>query len=811
MSNKHKLVAIVSIVVATLLCACGSQSDAVPAQQNRQAALVQHSAADSATFLGNRANYTITRTATGYDVTDTVGTGGATAVSATAVLEFIDTKLALDTDGTAGQAYRIYQAAFNRQPDLAGLAYWIEAMNNGASLTGIAAGFIASTEFQELYGAQPGNRAMVIQFYQNVLHRAPDAAGLDYWVSILDTQAGSPAEVLAGFSESPENKRLVMPAIAGGIAYPATQASPAIAALRSPSDTFSASALDSCRWFDWSNSAPPVSQNHGLRLETDAQQAVSLPRVQSQYSVRGDFSMEVSVMVDAGFNAAIPNDAQKYASFGLYADQDHYLQIGLAREGGQTVIKPLLNNGGQFQNPPTFPVATSQVKLRLSSSANIVTLAYDSGAGWQAAGSMPRLLDGEYYVSLNAATIGVRQQFAATFSNFIFQHGTSTYRPYVRGPLTSRPGFAAGGVTEGYAYDALLGVSNWGTVNPFQVMAANGMGWTRTTVTTQSVEALKNTPVSGWAALPWNTANWQSQEVTSEVLALSTAQGLKNSLVFYLSDTAANASVQNAPAAWAGLSLADTAAKVKQHTQAVTQLYQSQGRQIALYEIGNEIDTGILNFRPGERIALPPGVNPTTDMAYMRSQVWPAEATLLKAAIEGVRSVVPNARIVVHAAYIGVTPSDHFVKAFFKAMVDNGVPFDVAGLSIPYSQLPWRLNEYTTDCWFQRLQETSDYLARLGKTTMISEASYAQSSTGNVAAPMRDFPFTDQGQAAWVREYLRFGNNNPNVEGFMYFYPDWYPGRARGDGSTMVLETYGLFNADKSARPALQAFKLPPR
>ena len=34
--------------------------------------------------------------------------------------------LALDINGTAGQVYRLYQAAFDRKPDLVGLGYWIE-------------------------------------------------------------------------------------------------------------------------------------------------------------------------------------------------------------------------------------------------------------------------------------------------------------------------------------------------------------------------------------------------------------------------------------------------------------------------------------------------------------------------------------------------------------------------------------------------------------------------------------------------------------------------------------------------------------
>lgn len=801
----------VPIIAVLLLAACGAQDAPAPQRPRTQAGPSLQASSAVVTFLGNRENYTITKTPAGFDVTDTVGNGGTVAVGGTAVLEFIDTNVALDTEGRAGQAYRIYQAAFNRKPDAAGLGYWIAVMANGASLAAVAASFTTSAEFQQMYGAHPDNRTLLVRLYQNVLHREPDKAGLDYWLSVLDNKLATLPEVLVSFSESPENIQTVAAAIAAGVAYPADARSAAMAALRSPSDAFSGTSIDSCRWFDWSSSAPMASQNNGLLLQTNGEQDVSVPRVLSQYSVRDDFSIEINVAVDTGFDPAIPGQAQKYAAFGLYVDQNNYLMLSFAKEGDRNVIKPLRNENGRFENPPTFPINASSARLRLSSTGGTISLAYDAGTGWMSAGSLARVGDGEYYVSLTAASIGVRQKFGATFKDFVFSSGTSSYRPYVRGPLSARADFAAGGVSEGYAYDKLLGDGGWGSINPFQVMADNGMGWLRTGVTTQSVAALKNTPVAAWTSLPWSNAYWQSQELTSEVLALSAGAGLQNALYFYLSDKAANASVQDAPPEWRGLSVAETALRVQQHTQDVTKLYKLQGRSISLYEIGNEIDTGILNFRPGDRIALPAGGASVEDLAYFRTQVWPTEAILLKAAIAGIRSVDPNARIVLHASYIGINPADMLAKAFFKAMVDNGVNFDIAGLSIPYSQGAWRLNEYSTDCWFQRLQETSDYVARLGKKTMISEASYPQSPTGSIAAPMSEFPYTDAGQAAWTREYLRFGNNNPNIVGFMYFYPDWYPGRARGDSATLVLESYGLFNANRSSRPALKEYKLPLR
>lgn len=150
---------------------------------------------------------------------------GATLVSSTATISLWDVErifvggvqVAIDVDGNAGMAYRLYQAAFNRVPDLSGLGYQMHDLDIGVSLTQVAANFIASPEFQTTYGTL-NNTQFVTQLYANVLHRAPDASGLAYHVANLD--AGVPRSyVLVGFSESPENKASVLGSIDHGMVY----------------------------------------------------------------------------------------------------------------------------------------------------------------------------------------------------------------------------------------------------------------------------------------------------------------------------------------------------------------------------------------------------------------------------------------------------------------------------------------------------------------------------------------------------------------------------------------------------------------
>jgi hypothetical protein len=131
---------------------------------------------------------------------------------------FDDKAIAYDVDGNAGQAYRLYQAAFDRKPDLAGLGVQMNAIDVGVSLLQIAQNFINSEEFQARYGTNPSNDAFVTLLYANVLHRAPDPSGYAVQVNALNTGM-SQAQLLVNFSESAENYGATLVGISNGIEY----------------------------------------------------------------------------------------------------------------------------------------------------------------------------------------------------------------------------------------------------------------------------------------------------------------------------------------------------------------------------------------------------------------------------------------------------------------------------------------------------------------------------------------------------------------------------------------------------------------
>lgn len=169
---------------------------------------------DAVILPGSISQYTYSRSG---DTIATNGPDGADTLTGILRIHFDDASLAFDVNGTAGEAYRLYQAAFDRAPDLVGLGFHIASLDHGTPLVAEAQGFVSSAEFQAKYGAL-GDSGFVAQMYANVLHRAPDPSGYAWWVQ--DLHAGdSRAAVLAHFSESAENQANVIGTIQHGIVY----------------------------------------------------------------------------------------------------------------------------------------------------------------------------------------------------------------------------------------------------------------------------------------------------------------------------------------------------------------------------------------------------------------------------------------------------------------------------------------------------------------------------------------------------------------------------------------------------------------
>lgn len=174
---------------------------------------------DTAIFSGNRENYTILKTATSFTVKDSVGTNGTDTLSNVERLSFANAYVALDVGGAPGQLFRLYQTAFDRVPDKAGLGYWIGKSDAGMTLKQVAGFFEASPEFTAKFGANVSDTQFLENLYSHGLHRAADAGGLKFWGDLLAPHTLSRADVLIGFSESSENIANLVGSIQNGVTF----------------------------------------------------------------------------------------------------------------------------------------------------------------------------------------------------------------------------------------------------------------------------------------------------------------------------------------------------------------------------------------------------------------------------------------------------------------------------------------------------------------------------------------------------------------------------------------------------------------
>lgn len=171
---------------------------------------------DTVTFALNAASYQIVKASGGASITDSAGR--VTQLQHVERLQFADKAIALDTDGIGGQVYRLYQAAFDRKPDAAGIGYWMRQIDTGSGLEATARAFIGSKEFSDLFGANLSNAAFIRALYDNVLHREPEKAGLDFWINAVDSGLDRASTLLA-FSDSAENIAQVTGSITNGFEY----------------------------------------------------------------------------------------------------------------------------------------------------------------------------------------------------------------------------------------------------------------------------------------------------------------------------------------------------------------------------------------------------------------------------------------------------------------------------------------------------------------------------------------------------------------------------------------------------------------
>jgi len=227
--------------------------------------------------------------------------------------------------------------------------------------------------------------------------------------------------------------------------------------------------------------------------------------------------------------------------------------------------------------------------------------------------------------------------------------------------------------------------------------------------------------------------------------------GFKILLNLHYSDMLANPGHQKIPAIWENISFNILQDSVYNYTKSVIEAMNKAGATPDMVQIGNEINNGML--WPFGKL-------------WTESNItnWNNLSALLKAGVRGVREAENGAmiQIMIHAANGGNVDASY---NFYKNIIDNGVDFDVIGVSY----YPWwhgTFIELESNILFLSNQFKQDF-------SIVETAYYAK---GWYPEPSEWFtePFepTEQGQHDFLVALAEIMKQHPRVKTIFYCEPD---------------------------------------
>ncbi|RYZ28984.1 MAG: arabinogalactan endo-1,4-beta-galactosidase [Chitinophagaceae bacterium] len=239
-------------------------------------------------------------------------------------------------------------------------------------------------------------------------------------------------------------------------------------------------------------------------------------------------------------------------------------------------------------------------------------------------------------------------------------------------------------------------------------MEAAGRKFYNSTGTEQDIFLiLKNLGMNAIRLRVWvNPSNgWNNKADVIAKASRAKAQGMRIMIDFHYSDSWADPGKQTKPAAWTGDVVAIKTA-LATHTTDVLNRLKTAGVTPEWVQVGNETNDGML---------WPEGKASTNMAAY---------AQLIATGYDAVKTVFPNAKVIVHL-------SNGWDNALFRWSFDglksNGGKWDVIGMSLYPSPTDWAAKNN------QCLANMNDMVSRYGKEVMIVEVgmSWDQASAAN--------------------------------------------------------------------------------
>jgi len=314
--------------------------------------------------------------------------------------------------------------------------------------------------------------------------------------------------------------------------------------------------------------------------------------------------------------------------------------------------------------------------------------------------------------------------------------------------------------------------SDGNAVDPVQIFHNNGFNYIRL--------RLWHTPADKYCGL----------ESTLKLALRAKKAGMKILLDFHYSDTWADPSWQEKPAAWHNLSYTELLDSLYSYTYSVIKAFDSAGVHPDIVQTGNEISPGFL--WPDGRVG----------GAYDTQEQWTKFTSLLKKAVQAVRDASSDSiRIMIHLDRGGNNSTSRW---FFDNLNKYNVEFDIIGQSF----YPWWHGDFN-----MLKQNISDLSSGYGKDIIIAETAYpwtfawddtVHNLVGDGDALPTGHTVSQEGQYQYLTDLIHLLRKIPGgkVTGVFYWAPEWISLPSFGSS----WENCAMFDFKGNALKSVKAF-----
>lgn len=267
------------------------------------------------------------------------------------------------------------------------------------------------------------------------------------------------------------------------------------------------------------------------------------------------------------------------------------------------------------------------------------------------------------------------------------------------------------------------------------------------------------------------TGGWCAKDDVVAKATRAQQLGLRVMIDFHYSDTWADPANQKVPAAWLSYSCEEMKTAVANHTTEVLTALKAKGISVEWVQVGNETPDGMLYMDAnGKKVSA--AISGCVSDGHADNF-----ATYINAGYDAVKSVYPNAKVIVH-----VDGGDNLSRSqwLFSKLKGAGGKWDVIGLSFYPEESTWKTQ--TSQCIANVKSLSSQY----GCNVVISEVGMAW----------------DSNNAASMMESLVSGCKAIDTcEGVFYWEPEVYNNWKPATYASLGWNAYTKGAFDKTGKP----------